>query len=414
MLLNADIVVVGGGMAGFAAAMAAAQQGKKVVLLEKLNQLGGNAINSNAGTICGAYYRTLNTIPQLVGYKFCKNFISELLLNKSKLINYHNGLHVVSYDWRVLASTIEQQLVKANVQIVKNAIIESIVKQNDIISQVKLQQNDHPIILNTQSVIDCSGNGFVSQLTGLEMITSPSYQSASQVFTIANVTSDSEFSLNMALRKTMLKLVSEKHWPDSFTNLSVIPGSLKAGDVDLKITLPDLVTDDLEIKNQLSVKGKAYVNEIFPSLTKEIEGLKNASIKLIFPEVGIRIQQRSLGKQVLNEEDVMLCHKPTDGIALGAWPIEEWEVSGKLNMQYFEENNGYLISADCIQSKQIRNLFFAGKNISATNKAIASARVIGTCLQTGYAAGKLATCKTDNEKASMIQSLHNELVLNND
>jgi hypothetical protein len=40
--------------------------------------------------------------------------------------------------------------------------------------------------------------------------------------------------------------------------------------------------------------------------------------------------------------------------------------------------------------KQPNNLFFAGRNISATDGAIASARVMGICLQTGYAAGCLA------------------------
>ena len=35
----------------------------------------------------------------------------------------------------------------------------------------------------------------------------------------------------------------------------------------------------------------------------------------------------------------------------------------------------------------------AGRNISATDAAIASARVMGTCLQTGYAAGYMAAGK---------------------
>src|ERR1700751_2114156 len=135
MLLDTDIVVVGGGMAGFAAAMAAAQEGKKVTLVEKLNQLGGNATNSNVGTICGAYYRTFKETPTLVGYQFCKDFISEMLANKCKLINYHNGLYVVSYEWLVLADYIERQLIKTGVQRLKNAEITEVKKNGAVISQ---------------------------------------------------------------------------------------------------------------------------------------------------------------------------------------------------------------------------------------------------------------------------------------
>jgi len=44
-------------------------------------------------------------------------------------------------------------------------------------------------------------------------------------------------------------------------------------------------------------------------------------------------------------------------------------------------------------SPAIENLFFGGRIISATDGAIASARVMGICLQTGYAAGKLAAAQ---------------------
>lgn len=411
MLLDTDIVVVGGGMAGFAAAMAAVQEGKKVTLVEKSNQLGGNATNSNVGTICGAYYRTFKETPTLVGYQFCKNFISELLSGKSKLINYHNGLYVVSYEWLVLAGYLEQQLAKVGVQILKNAEITDVKIDEEAVSELTIIHKNQSIVFNPKNIIDCSGNGIVSQLAGLEMISSLSYQAASQVFRVKNVISYNEFSLDMALKKTMMMLVDKYNWPESFINLSVVPGSLRKHTVDFKITLPDIITDDVELNKQLAIKGRTYINEIFPLLIKEVDSLKNAELELVFPEIGIRIQQRSKGKQVLSEEDVLSCNKPNDGIAIGAWPIEEWGANGKLTMDYFETDDSYMIPAGCLQSKSIANLFFAGKNISATTKAIASARVIGICLQTGYAAGKLASCDDETEK--MILSLHKELIFGN-
>jgi len=59
-------------------------------------------------------------------------------------------------------------------------------------------------------------------------------------------------------------------------------------------------------------------------------------------------------------------------------------------MSYFKVNDYYLIPAGALVSKHLNNLFFGGRTISATERAIASARVIGTCLSTGYAAGVLA------------------------
>jgi len=84
------------------------------------------------------------------------------------------------------------------------------------------------------------------------------------------------------------------------------------------------------------------------------------------------------------------CKKFDDAIANAAWPIEIWEQNRRVNMRYFKLDDYYQIPAGCLQSTSIDNLFFAGRNISATDDAIASARVMGICLQTGYAAGSLA------------------------
>ena len=93
---------------------------------------------------------------------------------------------------------------------------------------------------------------------------------------------------------------------------------------------------------------------------------------------------------MLTEADVLECKKSKHAIANGAWPIEEWGQDKRVHMRYFEENNYYQIPADCLISQTLSNLFFAGRIISASDAAIASARVMGICLQTGYAAGKLA------------------------
>ena len=103
------------------------------------------------------------------------------------------------------------------------------------------------------------------------------------------------------------------------------------------------------------------------------------------------------------------CKKSGTAIAMGTWPIEEWDNQGQVKMQYFEPDNGYGIPAGCTISDALDNLFFAGKHISATSRAAASARVIGTTLQTGYAAGKIACAKSIHEQQQIVSSLHHEL-----
>jgi hypothetical protein len=93
---------------------------------------------------------------------------------------------------------------------------------------------------------------------------------------------------------------------------------------------------------------------------------------------------------VLTQAQVMGCVKHPNAVARGAWPVEHWEPGKYADMSYFAEHDHYDITPAMLRSPQFDNFFFAGRNMSADDKAIASARVIGTCLATGYAAGVLA------------------------
>src|SRR5262249_19604811 len=53
--IEADICVVGAGIAGVSAALEAAQVGRRVALVDGLHALGGQAVNSVIGTFCGLF-----------------------------------------------------------------------------------------------------------------------------------------------------------------------------------------------------------------------------------------------------------------------------------------------------------------------------------------------------------------------
>ncbi|MCE3279930.1 MAG: binding protein [Bacteroidetes bacterium] len=409
-----DLVVVGAGIAGCAAAVAAAEEDQRVLLIERSEHLGGNAINANAGTICGAYFRTFSDNVRLTGYSFSKKLISELTSDHRKPVHYHKGLVIVPYEWTELENILEKELRSKNVELLKCAEVIDLHKKDGVITSLTIKKNDSEIEIIPRAIIDCSGNGIISQLAEASMISSENYQAASQIFRVEGIQSENEFSLDMSLKKAMLQLSAENKWPENLNAISVVPGSLKYNRADFKLTLPEPVTDNIDSNEKLSLVAKSYIAAVFPLLTSSIESLYSASIVLIFPQLGIRVQQRSQGKYILTEENILSCQKFDTGIALGTWPIEEWLNDGKLEMQYFEPEQAYMIPADCLMSDEIDNLYFAGKNISATTKAIASARVMGTCMQTGYAAGKIASCKTEKEKEEMIISLNKKLLSANE
>ena len=59
-------------------------------------------------------------------------------------------------------------------------------------------------------------------------------------------------------------------------------------------------------------------------------------------------------------------------------------------MTYFAERDFYDIPLDCLRPVELENVFVAGRCLSAETGAMTSARVIGTALATGWAAGTAA------------------------
>ncbi len=408
---KADIVIVGSGISGFAAALAAAKEGKSVLMIEKSNSIGGDSTQTNVGTICGSFLRSFSGKPKSVGYSFCNDFIADLqiICPVAKPTLYHEGLYIIPYECTALQQLMKIKLDEHGVSVLPNTELVSVNRRGNKIQDVVLQNSTKEINIKLDSIIDCSGNGIVSQLANLNLIQEKTYQAASQIFRIQNIGIDNEFALNMSIKRMVMQRIKDNHWPKNYLSLSAVPGSLRNGVVDLKITVGENITDSIEKNKAVQTKAHQSIYEIFPHLQQQLESFKNASIEYIFPSLGIRVQQRSKGKYILTEDDVMQCRKSKDGIAIGTWPIEEWTNDGTLTLDYFETDNGYDIPANCLICEEVSNLYFAGKNISATPRAIASARVMGTGLQTGYAAGKLACSKKESHQNEIVNTLYHEL-----
>ena len=105
-----------------------------------------------------------------------------------------------------------------------------------------------------------------------------------------------------------------------------------------------------------------------------------------------------IGKHLLTGLDVLTGRKFPDAVARCAWPIEQWNADGITRLRYLPPHTCYEIPARSLRAAHVKNLFLAGKTISADVDAIASARVMGCCLATGAAAGNLAVNYLDSSE----------------
>ena len=125
-------------------------------------------------------------------------------------------------------------------------------------------------------------------------------------------------------------------------------------------------------------------------LVNNVAAFRDARLESVAPQLGVRSGRRILGRARLADADVLNTLKSVQGIARGCWPMERWTAAPKPEMNYFAQQKFYDIPFDCLRPVELENIFVAGRCLSAETGAMTSARVIGTALATGWAAGTAA------------------------
>lgn len=393
-----------------AAAVAASKSGAKVTLIERNAYLGGKATAAEVGTICGLYVFSKEKDPTMGVGGFTREFVEQLQeLSETPPMSNASGLHFLPYKIEKYKELSLALLTKHGVNVLLQTELKDLKVKNKQIEEALVFSNNEHVHLSFKTIIDCTGNSLVSRMAGLPFIASTTFQAAAQVFRISGLKEINETALGMVLMRETTKAIHENTLESYFDRVYVVPGSLKNGSVSLKMAVPIEVTKD----NHALLKQKASVmiDQLMTFLQANNAVFKNAYVEHVADEVGTRTDLRPIGKYILTEQDVLEGKKFESAIANGFWPIEEWGQHRSVRMHYLAEKDHYQIPAECLMSLEISNLFFAGRGISADDKAIASARVMGTCLQTGYAAGKLAEAKTlEIPLDSAIRSIQEEQI----
>jgi len=391
VMFTYDIVIIGAGSSGIAAAVAASEQHQKVLVIEKQSYGGGKATAAEVGTICGLFHQGKCGHPTWLVAGFARKFAEKFIDEKaSNLISSDEGLHYIHYDIQRFRELVDDEFAEHHIDVWYNSELVSVHSDSDrLTSIVVLKENDR-IEVNANAFVDCSGNARVSELMESEQITSQDYQAASRVFTIEGLVVDTEKVLSLALWRSIVRGIKEGALSDYFSQVYIVQGSLKDGKASVKFTIPIRVTHEQDNLEKLNTQSIEMIH-LLVNYLKDQAGFSTINLVSIAQEVGIRTGPRPKGRIVITGEDVIHARKWPDTIARGAWPIEKWSIEKKVELVYLQDGTYYDIPVGALLSPTVKNLFFAGRMISADERAIASARVMGICLQTGYAAGILAS-----------------------
>ncbi|SKC37696.1 FAD-dependent oxidoreductase [Okibacterium fritillariae] len=109
---------------------------------------------------------------------------------------------------------------------------------------------------------------------------------------------------------------------------------------------------------------------------------------------GKREYRRFVGDHTLTQHDILDQVRFDDAVAFGGWSIDLHPVEGvyadKPGAQQRFSDGTYDIPFRSLYSRDVSNLLFAGRNISASHVAFGSTRVMATCSTQGQAVGTAA------------------------
>jgi len=389
--LDADVVVIGGGMAGVCAAIAAARNGASVVLIQDRPVLGGNSSSEIRMHIVGAdcHGSRNDTDARETG-------ILEELRLECAVRNPQRSASMwdlLLYEW------IKRE---PNIVLLLNTscIGVKMASENCIDAVFALRNSTEDLFTVRGKVfIDCSGDGRLGAEAGAE-------------FRKGREGRD-EFGESLAPpkpdNKTMgssILFITRKHdrpmpfkppnWIRKFPRCEDLPyrahSSWEYGYwwVEWGGEL-DTIKDKERIRDELLAIALGVWDHIKNS------GLHPESENWALEWIGFlpckRESRRFIGDYILTQHDLQRGEVFEDGVAYGGWPIDLHPPEGidtKEPPNIAVKVPLYNIPFRCLYSRNIDNLLFAGRNISATHVAFGSTRVMGTCSVMGQAVGTAA------------------------
>jgi len=379
---NYDLAIVGGGVSGVCAGVTAARKGLRAVLVEQRDVLGGTVIAGFHRFICGLYANDRSNPFSLLNSGISREMVDRLDAlspgdNKTRM----GRVELYSFDREHLKNVLMDLAGSEGLlDVMLCTTLVSVGLCGNRIDRLTVRHDRGEDIFEPSAVIDCSGNGVVVRLSGAGdgHTADRERQLSGYSIRIDDIRGDDDI-LAVKVPYFVRRAVDNGILPDDLRFTTFSPGMLpSSGTCRLSIWR--------EPEKDCDEKARAYGLQVHALLKEKIEAFRHSVIKDRSPCVLDRDGGMFPGEYVLTEEDVLTARKFPDGMVKCGWPIEFWHRSKGPEYLYLEEGECYEIPQRCLRSKAVENLFSAGRCISATPRALASSRVVGTCMALGEAA----------------------------
>lgn len=396
-----DVAVIGAGAAGIAAVITCARAGLKTLLIEQGSQPGGTVVKGFITTLCGLYVNG-GGAPRFIYDGFIAEFVHALMEMDGVSEPVRMGRMFVlpfrPHSFRQLAFRL--LAAEKDLSILYSSALIGLRMNRDRIEGLVVRSDARILEIETGLVVDCSGNAVVSGLAGQAVMPGDSSsQTPAVIIPLRNLAGPlASPARRIQIFRMLQRAVQAGTLPSQAATAAFMP-SLDADTIVLKVN-PGVAFTASELKGEaITRRVHRIAADLIAFLQANVTEFRHCRLPDEGPRLLERCSSRPVGRYVLKGSDVLMAAVFPDFITRGCWPVERWDTQGRQHLGYLPEGKCYDIPAGALQARDLKNLYMAGKTLSADDDAIASARVIGCCLATGEAAGWLAVCLADTGEA---------------
>jgi hypothetical protein len=420
VVAEVDVVVAGGGPGGLPAAVAAARHGASVLLVERYGFLGGLATAGLVAPILGHTASRSHT-PIVAG------LLKELTARMHALDGAPTWEEAcqewgIRFDAEALKRAADEMVQEAGADLLLHTLVADAVVQDDRIAALIVESKSGRQAVAGKVFIDATGDADVAFRAGAPTQQGREFdgrvESMGSFMHIGGLSGLSEEQQAAAREKVQQAMAEGRlHFYNAgFTGTNTMHRQHFSPNMTRWAGDP---TDARDLTQaELSVRHEAW--KLIGFLRQEVPGCENVYLQSTSPQVGPRESRQVMGGYLLTGEDVQKGAKFEDAVARGSWWIDIhcplgqtypvhlcivecprqrdcpfWAAEHDRTMRaradlYPPDDDWYDIPYRCLTAKGIDNLLVSGRCISATHQGMAGARVMGTCMAIGQAAGTAA------------------------
>jgi hypothetical protein len=369
-----------------AAALAAARAGAQVWLVERRAAVGGTVTAALIHTLAGLF----DSRGELLQEGLATELVARLTSRGNSVRRRRMGrLWVLNVSPSLYRDVVSQWIVEEpRILLCRRSRVTRITSESNEVVRLEITGPDGTFAVRPTALIDATGTAAVVRQIAPDLVQPDGNRcAAGLIFQMRGIVPRSlEFPRGAAVVQALRAAAARGELPPTCGKAWIDAGT-EPDEAFIKLFVPTV--NDGRQRYHESLRAAHRDRDAIVTFLRQLPAFADA--RLVQPgRLGIRDGGRVCGEYCLTGDDVRQLRKFTDAACRGCWPIEYWDRQRGVSLEYLPDGGYYDIPLGALRVKGLRNVWAAGKCLSADPYAHASARVVGTCWAMGEAVGKAA------------------------